>query len=226
MLQHNRSKSFGDCWIRGCVKTIQILCRWGPEHLRIWVPQGVLELISHRYSGDYSCVISFNYVYVLWELVAILFWLWRLTMSLPSTQIWTSWLLHALYTAEVLNHGVLLKLIYTHPLDETSLLLLSMSHKGTKCETHPGPSWLIFICVVCDVHSTPWGHISKTASLGLFSEVFWVCLLLFCIHAFLILLISSRIDRHLDAILYFKELWCLESIWSIYHIFVYKKLIS
>lgn len=50
------------------------------------------------------------------------------------------------YTAMVLSHGMLLKLIYIYPLDETSLLL-SMSHKGTKCENS---YWPIFICVVYD----------------------------------------------------------------------------
>lgn len=61
---HNRCKSFGDnqTCIRGYMRTTQILCCWELEHPRIWVPQGVLELTPHRYSGDYPCVISFNCV--------------------------------------------------------------------------------------------------------------------------------------------------------------------
>lgn len=64
--------------------TTQLLCHWGPEHLRIWVPQGVLAIISHRHSGDYPYVfISFDYVWFLWELLTTQFGLWRVHHELP-----------------------------------------------------------------------------------------------------------------------------------------------
>lgn len=69
--------------------------------------------------------------------MAILFPLWRLhhKFTLHSN---TDQLTPACPVAMVLSHGVLLKLIYIHPLDETSLSL-AMSHKGRKCENSYWP---------------------------------------------------------------------------------------
>lgn len=138
------------------------------------------------------------------------------TTSLPSTLIWTSWLLYALYTAMVLSHGVLLKLIYIYPLDETSLLL-SMSYKGTKCENSYWP-------IMADLHLCSIWWLQEGAT----RRQVWACSLMMflgSVGCFLHSCFSHTVQlfknwqRHPDAILYFKKLlWCLESIWSMYHI--------
>lgn len=163
----------------------------------MWVPQGVLERISHRHSGNYPRVLTLMMDKSCGSWWRYCFGSDRCTMNFHATQIWTSWLLHALYTAMVLSCGMLLKPISIHPLDETSSILF-MFHKGTKCENSYWPImtdlpwcglWWFQECSIWLYEEVPPG---QGAWWAWYLRVSWVCVLPSHFHAFLILLISSQ----------------------------------
>lgn len=124
--------------------------------------------------------------------------------------------------AMVLSHGVLHKLIYIHPLDEASLLL-SMSHKGRKCENS---YWSIMVDLhLCSVWWLQEPVYTAPREVEPPRQQVWACspMSLGSVCCFLHSCISNTShlfknwQRHRDAILYLKKkkvLWCLESVWS------------